>query len=244
MSVTYFVPNTVYTVAGTPSVRLMCTKVSRTFTQFRVLSCSAQNSALQVGQVIRRKNFGSASGPMVWPLMREAGQPTLVGAPSVPSFWANLCPAAGALSVSNLANAMNSATVERLVEGTNWSFDPTYDPGYMLIGLNNNTGFTFGQATLTTCIINNTGAPVTPKISSSPNYHAVNISGGTFSVYWNEMLIQTFTSTYQSMFTPPVSAPAAIPVGVSTKSVIRIVAENLNPFPGSLAGFIELGITL
>jgi hypothetical protein len=84
MAVTYFQPATTYTVAGNPSLKLLCVKVTKTFTQFTVVGCDVSNSAVQVGQTIRRRNYGKETGPFVWPLVREAGQPTLTGVTTPP----------------------------------------------------------------------------------------------------------------------------------------------------------------
>jgi hypothetical protein len=248
MSVTYFIPNTVYVVAGNPSLRLLCVKVSRTFTQFRVLSCNVQNPALQVGQVIRRKNFGSTTGPLVWPLVREAGQPAMnaITTPPIDPFWANLCPASGAISVSSLANAMPSSVLTSTGAGVDLVFSASSIFGTLgasSVQFTNPSGFASGTLKMEVCLINDTPNPVTPRFTTFGNYHAVNISSpGYVTMTWNGGNV-VGGATYVP-FSFNFTAPAPIPSGVSTKSTVIISISNLPTGFGSIAGYVEFGYSL
>ena len=238
MSAAYYVPGTLYTVGTNPVIKLLNVRNTRTFSEFIVRGANA--GPLTPGMKVRLRNYPDTAGPEVYPYGRATGQPGMVPAPSLDPFWGDrLCSPAGAISAGNLDNAMQSPYTAAATAGQcqRWMFGfsagfipwtvaiPAYSAGDSWNAL--------GTRTLTTCITNDTGANVVPKIAFD-SQAGLNVAiTGTFEMTWNDTVLFSVTDSSIDLTSDVFTAPT-LPAGVTATSIIQLKVTNVTALTGGL----------
>ena len=238
MSAAYYVPGTLYTVGTNPVTKLLNVRNTRTFSEFIVRGANA--GPLTPGMKVRLRNYPDTAGPEVYPYGRATGQPGMVPAPSLDPFWGDrLCSPAGAIRAGNLDNAMQSPYTAAATAGQcqRWMFGfsagfipwtvaiPAYSAGDSWNAL--------GTRTLTTCITNDTGANVVPKIAFD-SQAGLNVAiTGTFEMTWNDTVLFSVTDSSIDLTSDVFTAPT-LPAGVTATSVIGLKVTDVTALTGTL----------
>lgn len=238
MSATYYTPGQLYSVGANPALKLLNVRNTRTFSEFIVRGASA--GPVLPGQKLRLRNYPDTAGPEVYPYGRATGQPGLVPAPSLSPFWGDrLCSPVGAISAGNLANALQTpyTAVNTVGQCLRWmyAFGPSFSPNTAAVPSYSGTdGWNaFGARSMTTCITNDTGADVVPKIQfTSLAGLGVTISG-TFQMLWNNTVLFSLTNGSIDLTSDVFPAPT-LPAGVTATSVIEFIVTDVTALSGQL----------
>lgn len=238
MSATYYTPGQLYSVGANPALKLLNVRNTRTFSEFIVRGASA--GPVLPGQKLRLRNYPDTAGPEVYPYGRATGQPGLVPAPSLSPFWGDrLCSPAGAISAGNLDNALQSPYTANATAGQcqRWmyGFGIAFIP-WTLAMPNYSAGDSWnalGTRTLTTCITNDTGADVVPKIVFDSLVGLEVTITGTFEMTWNDTVLFSVTDGSIALDSDVFTAPT-LPAGVTATSVIGFKVTNVTALSGAL----------
>lgn len=230
--------------ASMPDVTYTCCAVTKTFAVFKRTqptgSGATANPGWLLGQTQRLRVRRDATGLFVMPLGRRNGAVILrpTNAPVIDPFWANAC-TTGAVSVNTLNTIMasNVGTLTNTGQTQRWMVSQNSLPPYLGFGLGYSSGDTynaFGQVVKTVCLVNDTGAAVTPKVIFFQNVGNIATITGTLNVTINNITLGNTTNGSIDFSTSPALSLPVMPAGTSATVVITVTVTNVTAASGAM----------